>query len=211
MSRLLTKVFVLMSLSLAVALLATGQENPKSTEPVKSANPQQDLPPADTPAAPVDPKTYRIGPEDVLSVMVWREPQVSGMFVVRPDGRITLPLAGELMVSQLTPQEVRDKVVEMYAKYFNKPEISVAIARVGSKKYYLVGQVMRTGTFPLVVPTSVLEAIDSAGGFQEFANRKKVIILRGDQRIRFNYDEVIKGKNTKQNIQIENGDHIIVQ
>jgi len=205
-----SKFFVLMVLGLGVGLGLQGQEKPKVQEP-KAVNAPAELPPADTPAAPVDPKRYRIGPEDVVSVMVWREKEMSGMFVVRPDGRITLPLAGEIMVSELTPEQVQAKVVELYSKFINKPEVSVSLARVGSKKYYLVGQVMRTGTFPLVVPINVLEAISSAGGFQEFANKKKVIILRGDKQLKFNYEEVIKGKNMQQNIPVEHGDHIIVK
>lgn len=204
-------VFVFLVLAVLTGLGCWGQEKPRPEEPAKNTSPTADLPSADTPAAPVDPKTYRIGPEDVLSIMVWREKEMSGMFVVRPDGRITLPLAGELTVSELTPEQVQAKVVEMYSKYINKPEVSVSLARVGSKKYYLVGQVLRTGTFPLVIPISVLEAINSAGGFQEFANKKNVIILRGSQRIKFNYNDVIKGKNMEQNIQVQNGDHIIVQ
>jgi polysaccharide export outer membrane protein len=204
------KFFVLMVLGLGMALVSVGQEKPKVQEQ-KEVNAPPELPAADTPAAPVDPKVYRIGREDVVSIMVWREKEMSGLFVVRPDGRITLPLAGELAVAELTPEQVQAKVVELYSKFINKPEVSVSLARVGSKKYYLVGQVMRTGTFPLVVPVNVLEAISAAGGFQEFANKKKVIILRGDKQLKFNYEEVIKGKNMAQNIQVENGDHIIVK
>ena len=210
MRRSRSKFFVLMVLGLGIAFGLWGQEKPRVQES-KPANVAAEMPAADTPAAPVDPKTYRIGPEDVVSIMVWREKEMSGMFVVRPDGRITLPLAGEIMVSELTPEQVQSKVVELYSKFINKPEVSVSLARVGSKKYYLVGQVMRTGTFPLVVPINVLEAINSAGGFQEYANKKKVIILRGDKQLKFNYAEVIKGKNMAQNIQVEHGDHIIVK
>ncbi|MFN0101630.1 MAG: polysaccharide biosynthesis/export family protein [Bryobacteraceae bacterium] len=204
------KFFVLMVLGLSIASVGRGQEKPRAQEP-RPANPAAELPTADTPSAPVDPKSYRIGPEDVIAIMVWREKEMSGMFVVRPDGRITLPLAGELLVGELTPEQVQTKVIEMYSRFINKPEVSVSLARIGSKKYYLVGQVMRTGSFPLVVPITILEAINAAGGFQDFANTKKVIILRGDKRIKFNYDEVIKGKNMAQNIPVENGDHIIVK
>ena len=205
-----SKFFVLMVLGLGIAVGSWGQEKPKVQE-AKAANAGGELPAADAPAAPVDPKAYRIGPEDVISIMVWREKELSGMFVVRPDGRITLPLAGEVTVVELTPEQVQVKVIELYSKFINKPEVSVSLARVGSKKYYLVGQVMRTGTFPLVVPINILEAINSAGGFQEFANRKKIVILRGDKQIKFNYEEVIKGKKMSQNILVENGDHIIVK
>lgn len=205
-----SKFFVLMVLALSVGISSWAQEKPKVQE-TKPANAVADLPTAETPAAPVDPKAYRIGPEDVLSIMVWREKELSGMFVVRPDGRITLPLAGEIAVAESTPEQVQAKVIELYSKFINKPEVSVSLARVGSKKYYLVGMVMRTGEFPLVVPINVLQAINSAGGFQEFANKKKVVILRGDKQIKFNYEEVIKGKNMTQNIQVEHGDHIIVK
>lgn len=206
----LQKFFVFIALGFTFAFVGWSQEKPKEKEG-KTVTQPAELPSADSPAAPVDPKAYRIGPEDVVAVRVWREPDMSGQFVVRPDGRITLPLAGELQVADLTLEQVQAKVVEMYSKYINKPEVGVSLSRVGSKKYYLVGQVLRTGTFPLVVPTTVLEAINSAGGFQEFANKKKVIILRGDKRIPFNYEEVIKGKKLEQNIFIENGDHIIVR
>ena len=204
------KFFILMVLALGAWGVSWGQEKPKVQE-TPAPNVVAELPREGGPAAPVDPKAYRFGPEDILSIMVWREKELSGMFVVRPDGRITLPLAGEIKVADSTPEEVQAKVVELYSKFINKPEVSVSVARVGSKKYYLVGLVMRTGEFPLVVPITVLQAISSAGGFQEYANKKKVIILRGDKQIKFNYEEVIKGKNMAQNIQVENGDHIIVK
>jgi polysaccharide biosynthesis/export protein len=192
---------------IAIAVSGGAQERPKQ-DPAK---PAAELPPADSPAMPVDPKAYKLGPEDVLAVRVWRDNELTGQYVVRPDGKITLPLAGELHVQDQTPEQIQAKITELYAKFLNRPEISVSLTRVGSKKYYLVGQLMRTGMFPLVVPVTVLEAINGAGGFQEFANKKKVIILRGNQRIRFNYEEVIKGKKMEQNILVENGDHIVVQ
>jgi len=204
------KFFIFMVLALGVGGISGGQEKPKVQE-TPAPNAVAELPKEGGPAAPVDPKAYRFGPEDIIQIMVWREKELSGMFVVRPDGRITLPLAGEITVSDSTPEQVQAKVVELYSKFINKPEVSVSVARVGSKKFYLVGLVMRTGEFPLVVPINILQAINAAGGFQEFANKKKVIILRGDKQIKFNYEEVIKGKNMSQNIQVENGDHIIVK
>lgn len=192
-----------------IALVACAQEKPKQAEPVKPSS-NSELPPGDSPGLPVDPTAYKLGPEDVIAIRVWRDVELSGQYVVRPDGKINLPLAGELKVSDHSPAEVQAKVIELYSKFINRPEISVSLTRVGSKKYYLVGKLLRTGTFPLVVPTTILEAINGAGGFQEFANQKKVTILRGDKRLTFNYKDVIKGKNMQQNIQIENGDHIVV-
>lgn len=196
-------------MTVAFAGIAAAQSKEKKPEAVKPPA-SSELPPSDTPAAPVDPKTYKIGPEDVIAIRTWREESLSLQAVVRPDGRITLPLAGELEVGGLSPEQVQTKVTEMYGKFVNNPNVSVSMTRIASKKYFLVGMVMRTGTFPLIVPTTVLEAINGAGGFQEYANRKKVVILRGDKRLKFNYEEVIKGKNMAQNILLENGDHIIV-
>ena len=112
-----SKIFFLMLLAIGAGICGWGQEKPKVQEP-KSASVTADLPAGDTPAAPVDPKTYKIGPEDVVSIMVWREKDVSGMFVVRPDGRITLPLAGEITVNDQTPEQVQAKVVELYSKFW---------------------------------------------------------------------------------------------
>ncbi|MFN9459281.1 MAG: polysaccharide biosynthesis/export family protein [Acidobacteriota bacterium] len=160
--------------------------------------------------APVDPKGYKLGPEEVIGVKVWREPELSGQFVVRPDGRITLPLSGDMAVEGKTLDEVKEMIKKAYSEQLNRPELTVALLRVGSKKYYLVGEVNRTGMFPLVVPITVLEALNAAGGLREFANKKKITVLRGTQRLKFNYDEVMKGKKLEQNVQIENGDHIVV-
>jgi polysaccharide export outer membrane protein len=161
-------------------------------------------------AAPVDPNTYIIGAEDILLVRVWREPELSSGVQVRPDGKITLPLIGELQAAGLTPQALKTKVVEALTEYINKPEVIVSLQSVQSKKYYITGEVNRTGTFPLVVPVNVLEALTNAGGFREFANTKKITILRGGKILKFNYNDVVKGKNQEQNITIENGDYIVV-
>ena len=161
--------------------------------------------------APVDPNSYKIGPEDVIEVKVWREQELSGIFVVRPDGRITLPLAGELEASNKTPNELKDEIVKGYSKFVQRPEVMVGLRQIGSKKYYLVGEVVRPGVYPLIVPTTILEALDGSGGFREFANRKKIWIVRKGNRILFNYQDVIKGKKLEQNIMIENGDHVVVQ
>jgi len=162
------------------------------------------------PAAPVDPKSYVIGAEDQLMVRVWREPEVSAAVIVRPDGKITLPLIGEVQAGGQTPERLTDTITEKLSEFLNRPEVMVSVTAIRSKKYYLTGQVNRTGAFPLVVPTTVLEALSGAGGFQQWANRKNIVILRGSERFKFNYKEVIEGKNLSQNIYLENGDHIIV-
>jgi polysaccharide biosynthesis/export protein len=187
-----------------------GPATTKTTEEVdKSVEAPDEIPVAPT-AAPVDPKTYVIGPEDILGVRVWREPELSSSVQVRPDGKITMALIGELDAAGKTPEALKDKVVEALQEYIVKPEVIVTVQSVRSRKYHITGEVGRVGTFPLVVPTTVLEALTNAGGFREFANTKKITILRNGKLLKFNYKNVIKGKNMDQNIFLENGDYIVV-
>lgn len=163
-----------------------------------------------TEKAKPDPKTYVIGPEDVLFVAVWREPELSGDRAVRPDGKISLQLIGEVQAAGLTPEQLGANVAEGLSKYMTRPEVTVSVQQVNSKKYFISGEVLRPGAYPLLNPTTVLQALVNAGGFRDFANTKKIIILRGDKRFKFNYKDVIKGKNMEQNILLENGDQIII-
>jgi polysaccharide export outer membrane protein len=160
--------------------------------------------------APVDPNTYRIGPEDVIYIRVWKEPEFTGSVQVRPDGKFTLPVVGDISASGLTPVELSARVTQALKTQIREPEVMVSLQSVQSKKYYITGEVNRSGIFPLVVPVTVLEALTNAGGFREFAKKNKITILRGSERIKFNYNEVIKGKNMQQNIPVKDGDYIIV-
>ena len=161
-------------------------------------------------AAPVDPKTFQIGPEDVLLVRVWREPDLSGALSVRPDGKITIPLVGEIQAGGLTPEQLTKSIGDALSKFINRPEVLVQIQAVHSKRFLVSGEVNRPGTYPLVTPVAVMEALVQAGGLREFANKKKIIIIRGTLRLKFNYGDVIKGKNPSQNVLVEHGDHIVV-
>ncbi len=183
----------------------------QATAQAPAQRPPAERPADDTkPLAGVDPATFQIGAEDILAIQVWREPDFSRQVMVRPDGKITLPLIAEVQASGLTPDQLAKTLTESLSKYLNNPQVIVTVLQVNSKKYFITGEIQRPGSFPLVVPTRVLEAISAAGGFRDFANEKKIVILRKGQRLKFNYKEVIKGKNTEQNILIENGDYIIV-
>lgn len=160
-------------------------------------------------AAPVDPRTYVIGAQDVLGIRVWREPDFSGSVMVRPDGKITLPLIGDLDAAGFTPEVLTARVAEVLGKVLNKPEVMVSVLSVQSKRYFVSGKVGRSGPVPLVVPTTMLQAL-SAVGLGEWAKKNKIIIMRGTQRIKFNYEDVIKGKKLEQNIYLQDGDHIFV-
>ncbi|MGI8961872.1 MAG: polysaccharide biosynthesis/export family protein [Bryobacteraceae bacterium] len=161
-------------------------------------------------AAPVDSNSFKVGPADILNIRVWHEQEFSGPVSVHPDGKITLPLIGDLAVGGMTPSQIEQVTAQALTKYVVKPLVTVTVQEVLSKKYYLDGQVARSGEYPLVAPTTVLEAISKAGGLRDFANEKKVYVLRGDKRIPFNYKDVIHGRRMDQNIQLEPGDHVIV-
>ena len=169
--------------------------------------------PAKTPGAPlVDPKSFVIGPEDILWVRVWNSPQVSGQVTVRPDGKITLQLLGEIQAAGLTPEALTQTVYDGILKFeqHDKSEVTVEVRQVNSRKYFIQGEVGKPGSFPLLLPTTVLEALVNAGGFREFANSKKIIIMRAGKQYQFNYKEVIHGKKLEQNILLQPGDQIIV-
>ncbi len=208
-----------MSLCLLSAAGLYAQTQPPAAAPQPEAPKPQAAKPPETPGTrtpeesrpvPLDPKTFQIGAEDILFIQVWREQDFTRQAIVRPDGKITMPLIGELQAEGLTPDQLTGKLTESLAKFLNNPQVSVTILAVNSKKYYITGEVNRAGAFPLSVPTRVLEALSNAGGFREFANSKKITILRKGQRIKFNYKEVIKGKKMEQNILLESGDYIIV-
>jgi polysaccharide biosynthesis/export protein len=196
------------------ALVAWQAPAPPAATPAPAS--QQAAPATATESKPaavvpkIDPKAYVIGPEDVISVNVWREPANSGQFVVRPDGRIAIPLVGEIQAAGLTPERLSAAIAEGLQKVMTHPEVTVGVERVNSKKYFIQGEINRPGAYSLAVPTSVLEALVNAGGFRDFANTKKIVILRGTERLKFNYREVSKGKNMEQNIPLMPGDQIIV-
>ncbi len=166
---------------------------------------------AKPPAAPAD-ASYVIGAEDVLGIQVWGDPRLSGEFLVRPDGRISMSLVGEVMASGLSPSQLEKSVSDLLKakEILKNPQVAVQVRQINSKKYFLQGEVNKTGAFPLVVPTTVLEALVNAGGFKDFANEKKIEVIRGPQRFKFNYKDVIKGRHTEQNIILNPGDIIIV-
>lgn len=161
--------------------------------------------------AAVDPNKYVLGAEDVIFVKTWREPDFTFPAYVRPDGKISVNLIGEVQAAGLTPQQLTNDLKQKFGKYLNNPDVTVTVTDVRSKKYYIDGEVNRVGAFPLVTPTTVLEALSIAGGFKDFANKKNIRILRGTETFKFNYNEVSKGKKMEQNIHVENGDHIIVR
>jgi len=163
--------------------------------------------------ATTDP-AYLIGPEDVLDISVWKEPDVSRVVPVRPDGRISLPLINDVQAAGLTPQQLAGSVSEKLKKYLNGPQVTVIVTGMNSQRVFVVGEVLRAGAFPMLPGMTVLQALSSAGGFSTFADVKKIHVVRlrnGKQiEIPFNYRDVVKGDNAEQNVKLEPGDTIVV-
>jgi polysaccharide export outer membrane protein len=167
----------------------------------------------DPSAQPVDPKSYLIGPEDVLRIEVFRDQEMSRAVNVRPDGKITLPLIGDLQAENLTPERLTAQIKEALAQFETSPEVTVSVLSVNSKNFTVSGRVNKVGRWPLVTPVRVFDAIGLAGGFQEFANEKDIQIVRGSERLKFNYKDYLKGKKEAldQNIWLQNGDTVVVK
>jgi polysaccharide export outer membrane protein len=161
------------------------------------------------------PDQYRIGAGDVLEILVWKEPDASlPETVVRADGKISVPLIGEVEAAGLTLERLQKTLVTKVEPYIRNPVVTVHTKQINSRKVYVIGRVKKEGPIPLLRPMTVLQALDEAGGFGEFAKKKKVYILRtvnGKQvKLPFNYSEVIKGKNLEQNINLSIDDTVVV-
>lgn len=199
-------------LTASALFAAQGQQSQQPPPPEKPPEAPKTLPTtvtADTPSAPVDLDTYVIGPEDVLFISVFHETELTGPVAVRPDGKITKPLIGDVQAAGLTPERLRAQLKQAFSTYINNPDITISVAQVNSKRYTVTGEVNRPGPYPLVVPTKIFDALGTVG-FRDFANKKKIVIIRGSKRIKFNYTEVLKGKHLEQNIFLEPGDTIYV-
>lgn len=159
--------------------------------------------------------SYVIGANDVLAINVWKEPDISRSVPVRSDGKISLPLVGELQAGGQTPRQLEQEITKRLQSYISEPEVTVIVTASNSQKVNIMGMVSRPGAYLLTRSTTVLDAIAMAGGFKDFAKQKSIYVLRqapdGTQkRIPFNYKEVIKGKNPDQNIPLQAGDTLVV-
>jgi polysaccharide export outer membrane protein len=182
--------------------------------PVASArnNAGDDTRPSVAPAT-TDP-AYIIGPEDVIDINVWKEPDMTRLVPVRPDGKISLPLINDVQAAGSTPQQLAAAVTEKLRKFLTEPQVTVIVTQINSQRVFVVGEVLRAGAFPLIPGMTVLQALASAGGFTTFADMKKIHVMRlvdGKHiELPFNYREVLKGDNPDQNIKLLPGDTVVV-
>lgn len=180
------------------------------TAPGTASQPQAPAPPSGEPV----PADYVIGPEDVLGIVFWRETEISGDVTVRPDGRITIPVIGDTQAAGLRPAELQHAITTAAEKYLTDPNVAVVVRTINSRKIYVTGRVTTPGGFDLRGPLTVLQALALAGGLNEFADAKKISILRVKdgvtQTFKFNYRDVSRGRGLEQNILLQPGDTILV-
>src|ERR1035437_904533 len=174
----------------------------------------QPSPAAEAATKPHD-NTFVIGNDDVLAINVWKEPDISRSVPVRSDGKISLPLAGEIQATGRTPLKLEQDIAATLKSYIAEPEVTVIVQQINSQKFNILGLVNKPGSYVINNSATVLDAIAVAGGFRDFAKKKSVYVLRqnadGSQtRIPFNYKEVVKGQNPDQNIKLQPRDTIVV-
>lgn len=208
-------------LALAMVLLASNGlfAQAGSGAPAASSSNSSQVPPTqnvETSATKAHDDSFVIGNDDVLAINVWKEPDVSRPAVpVRSDGKISLPLVGEVQASGRTPLKLEQEIAAKLKNYIAEPEVTVMVQQINSQKYNILGMVNKPGSYPISNSATVLDAIALAGGFRDFAKQKAIYVLRqnpdGTQaRLPFNYKEVVKGKNPDQNIKLQPRDTIVV-
>ena len=159
---------------------------------------------------------FVIGAEDLLVINVWKEPDISRSIPVRSDGKISLPLIGEVEASGKTPHKLEQEIASKLQNYISEPEVTVIVQEIRSQRFNILGQVAKPGSYLLSNSVTVLDAIAVAGGFRDFAKKKSIYVLRqnsdgGQERLPFNYNEVIKGKKPEQNVRLKPRDTIVVR
>ena len=170
---------------------------------------------ADVTASTGASSAYVIGPDDVLSVLFWRDKDLSTDVVVRPDGKISLPLVNDIQAGGLTPSELRDAVSALAKRYIEEPSVTVVVKQINSRKVFITGQVEKPGPYPMSGSTTVMQLIAMAGGLREYADGRRILIMRTEANGRqsghlFNYRQVAEGKNLAQNIALQPGDTVVV-
>jgi polysaccharide biosynthesis/export protein len=185
----------------------------RAQEPEKNSTQASPAKIADA-APPTGEAEYKIGPQDVLRIDVWKEPDISRSIPVRPDGKISLPLLSDVQAAGLTATELADSIREGLKKFINSPQVTVSVTEINSRRVYCTGEVTKPGALSLLPNMTALQALSSCGGFTQFARVKNIYILRVENGKQvqhpFNYKDVVKGKKPEDNILLQPGDVIVV-
>lgn len=180
---------------------------PQNTQPAAQNSAPQ--------ASQVNSNEYIVGESDVLNITVWNNPQLSGESVVRPDGKISIPLIGEIKVAGLTPRQIQDQVTAGYKTFISDPRVNVGLVRTDSKEVYVIGAVQKPGSYSLSTPMTVIQLIAKAGGLIMYSSGKHIIIMRTENgkqtQFHFSYKDFMHGKNPGNNIHLQPGDTVLVR
>ena len=170
--------------------------------------------PSGTSVSATDDPNYIIGAQDILDINVWKEPELTRVVPVRPDGKISMPLLNDVQAAGLTPMTLAANITASLKKFVSDPQVTIVVTQMNSQRIYILGEVARPGAFPLLPGMTMLEGLSSAGGFTQFANTKKIYLLRKVngkmEKYPFNYKDVIHGKAAEQNVSLKAGDTIVV-
>ena len=202
--------------ALSAPALPQGQ-NPhdasQQTTQTASARPAAERPEGVNPSAKVG-TDYVIGADDVLDVSVWKEQELTRTLQVRPDGKISMPLLGDVQAAGLTPGQLAQSVSDKLKKYLTAPQVTVILTQINSQRVYVIGEVTRPGAYPVLPGMTILQAISSAGGLTQFANGKKIFLMRDENHTQtkypFSYKDVLDGRKADENLTIKAGDTIVV-
>jgi len=203
-------------LALAHSGIVLGQASAGSGHQAQPADPPAAVPQPTAPDVKTSPGAeYVIGNDDMLGVNVWNEPQLTQSVPVRSDGKISLPLIGEIQAAGRTPLQLKDAITFKLGEYLSAPNVTVTVQQINSQKFNILGRVAKPGSYSLLATTTILDAIALAGGFQDFAKQKNIYILRrnsdgSEKRINFNYKDVIRGSHPEENIKLMPNDTIVV-
>lgn len=192
----------------------TSEAQQSPTEAVGSKKDNEKSTSKSSPEASQNDAGYKIGPQDLLRIDVWKEAEISRTVPVRPDGKISLPLLNDMQAAGLTPMQLSTAIAEGLKKYVQNPQVTVSVAEINSRRVYVTGEVTKPGAFPLLPDMTVLQALSGSGGFTQFAKLKGIYVLRmenGKQvKHPFNYKDVVSGKAAEQNILLQPGDVVVV-
>ena len=205
------KVAIALALSACLLAAAEGQANAKTSAKPKDKGKAAD--PTQSQQASGASADYVIGPDDSLHISVWKEQELTEAVPVRPDGKISMPLLGDVQAAGLTPTQLADSITEKLKKYISDPRVTIVVTDMKSQRIYVLGEVLHTGPMPLLPDMTVLQALASAG-FTQFANTKGIYILRAENgkqaKIPVPYKQLLRGEAINQNIMLRPGDTIVV-
>jgi polysaccharide export outer membrane protein len=203
--KIATKLAAQMGMGLLAAMMLAQTSDVAKGEEAKSGKPADSMPAASN--------DYVIGADDTLHISVWKEPDLSETLPVRPDGKISMPLLNDVPAAGLTPLQLKESITEMLKKYIADPRVTVVVTAMNSRRIFVSGEVVHTGPMALLPHMTMLQALSQAG-FTQFANVKGIYLLRTEngkqEKIPFNYKEVIKGNHPEQNIVLKPGDTLVV-